>query len=647
MRSTTCAARAVLAATIVIGLVAGCGGPGRTAATVQTDGREQAALGSVDEFQVGLDELGERSALPGAALYARHCAGCHAGGVARAPHFTWLEMMPAAALMGAMQGGIMKTQAAALSPAERVQVVEYLTRRRYDPHPVDRLAAAVCGPEVGPQDVGRPPAAVGWGHDNTRYVPAAVAGLTAADAADLDLAWAFVFPDAMRARSQPAIGFGSVYVGSQDGHVYALDIDSGCIRWRFQASAEVRTGIVLAQTGGRSLAFFGDILARAYAVDAITGEQVWVVKADDHPSATLTASPAVHDGTLYVPVSSLEVTAAADPTYDCCTFRGNVVALDALTGAERWRSYAIEQAPRPVRTTSTGATVYAPSGAPIWASPTVDAARGRLYVGTGENYSSPADGNSDAVLALDLATGKRIWTRQITSNDAWNVACMMAGNPNCPAEDGPDYDLGSSLMLVDAQGKQLLVGGHKMGAAFALDPDVDAPRPIWWTRVGRGSIQGGVHFGMAAQGSTVYVPINDMNDTRNGDVLDPAAARPGVHAVNASNGAVLWSAVASDTCGDDRPFCDPGVSAALTAIDGAVIAGHLDGKVRIHDRADGHVLWQFDSAREFTGVGGLTGRGGSMSGAGPAVGDGYLVVNSGYGLYFHEPGNVLLAFRAR
>ncbi|MDH3641919.1 MAG: PQQ-binding-like beta-propeller repeat protein, partial [Gammaproteobacteria bacterium] len=159
-------------------------------------------------------------------------------------------------------------------------------------------------------------------------------------------------------------------------------------------------------------------------------------------------------------------------------------------------------------------------------------------------------------------------------------------------------------------------------------------------------IQGGVHFGLAVEGTTVYVPINDMNDTRNGDVLDPEAARPGVHSVSAVDGSVLWSHVQEDVCGADRPFCDPGVSAAVTAMPGVLFAGHLDGVIRAYDGKTGQVIWRFDSARDFVGVGGRVGRGGGMSGAGPAIGEGYVIVNSGYGLYFHEPGNVLLAFRS-
>jgi polyvinyl alcohol dehydrogenase (cytochrome) len=280
----------------------------------------------------------------------------------------------------------------------------------------------------------------------------------------------------------------------------------------------------------------------------------------------------------------------------------------------------------------------------VWSSPAVDRARNRLYFGSGENYSTPADDNSDAIFAVDMSTGERVWQRQSTSADAWNVACMMADNPNCPPERGPDFDHGSSMILVDLpNGKQVLAAGHKNGTIFALDPDNQGTL-LWSVKVGRGSIQGGVHFGMAAQDAIVYAPINDMNDTRNGDFLDPDLARPGVHAIDMAEGTVIWSHLQEDVCGEQREFCDPGVSGAITAAPGVVFAGHLDGFVRAYAQESGEVLWEYNTALEHEGVNGISGRGGSMSGAGPTVAAGRVIVNSGYGLYFHEPGNLLLVF---
>jgi polyvinyl alcohol dehydrogenase (cytochrome) len=569
---------------------------------------------------------------PGEAVYAAKCAQCHEGGVPKSPHKMFLQMMAPDAIFGALESGIMKLQAEALTQQQRREVAEYLAGR-----PIDTARSASAAPRCA---VTTPDFAAAR----------AAAPLAPDQLPRLKLKWAFAFPDAQRVRSRPTVAGDTLFIGSQDGTVYALDRDSGCVRWTHRASAEVRTPVIVAGADpagaapARPLAYFADLLARVYAVDARTGELAWSVKVDDHPNATVTGAPTLSDGRLYVPVSSLEVTSAADPKYPCCSFRGAVLAIDAASGAVLWKSHTIDEVPREVGRTSVGTPILAPSGAPVWNSPTVDAERGLLYVGTGENYSSPANDRSDALLAFELATGKLAWHRQMTTGDAWNVACMMQGNPNCPHEDGPDVDFGAGTLIVnDRQGRHLLLAGQKSGDVYALDLDARGA-PVWRTKVGRGGIQGGVHFGMAAQGQAVFVPISDMrNEYVEGQVYEEEA-RPGLYALDVNDGRLLWAQPADDVC-QGREFCEPGISAAIYAVPGAVFAGHMDGRVRATDAANGRVLWEYDTTREVTAVDGARARGGSIGGgAGPVAAQGMLFVASGYGIYFHMPGNLLLAF---
>ena len=587
---------------------------------------------------------------PGEAVYYQHCGECHNGGVYKAPHKMFLSMMAPDAILASMDG-IMASQAEALSGQQRIEVAEYLAGRSLDTQITSFRPPTCASAEI---DMGQPPRQLGWGIDarNTRFQPMATGGLTAHDVPDLELKWSFAYPSAIQARSQPTVAGGTVFVGSQDGTVYALDTQSGCIRWRFRASAEVRTPIVISNweagdESARPRAYFGDILARAYAVDARTGELLWVTKADDHPNATITGSPTLVGDRLYVPISSLEVVLGADPTYACCTFRGSMVAVDAGTGEIIWKTYTIDQEPTNAGVTSAGTPILAPSGAPIWNSPTVDLKRGRLYAGTGENYSSPAGATSDAIFAFDMETGAIAWVNQATQGDAWNVGCLSdyTDNPaNCPEENGPDFDFAASPILVAMpDGSDVLIAGQKSGDVMAIDPDTG--ETIWRTKVGRGGVQGGIHFSLAADGTRIYVPINDMTypeDTTRYKFQDPP--RPGIYALNAATGEELWAQPADNVCPDGNPFCDPGISAAIAGIPGAVIAGHMDGRLRIYAAETGQVLWEFDTLREFDTVSGETGQGGSMSGGGPAVADGMVFVNSGYGIYQHMPGNVLLAF---
>jgi len=585
----------------------------------------------------------------GEALYQQYCGSCHNGAAYKAPHRMFLAMMAPDAILEAMDG-IMAENSVALSAPQKRAVAEHIAGRSLDAEIV-KLPPPVC--ENKSLDLSQPPLQKAWGVDykNSRFQPAATGGLSATDAPDLELKWAFAYPNAIQARSQPTVAGGTVFVGSQNGTIYALDAKTGCVRWTYRASAEVRTAVSISswsegEENPRPVVYFGDILARAYAIDAQTGELKWKTKVDDHPNATITGSPVVVENRLYVPVSSLEVVNAVDPAYECCTFRGSLVALDIEDGSVAWKTYSIDKAASDAGVTSAGTRILAPSGAPIWNSPTVDLKRRHLYAGTGENYSSPAGDTSDAIIAFDMDSGDVIWVSQVTERDAWNVACLSqyASDPaNCPEEDGPDFDFAASPILVDLpNGRDVLVAGQKSGDAMAIDPGTG--EILWRKRVGRGGVQGGVHFGMAAEGSIAYIPINDMaypEDITRYKFTTPA--RPGIFALDAETGDVRWENLADDVC-DGLQFCNSGISSAVTAIPGAVIAGHLDGRLRIYDASDGAVLWGYDTRQPVETVSGESAQGGSMSGGGPVVADGMLYVNSGYGIYFHMPGNVLLAF---
>ena len=573
----------------------------------------------------------------GAAVYERHCAACHGGAVKKAPEKTMLQLMSARVILAALEEGVMQPQASSLSRLEREAVAEHLSGQ--DLAAVPAAVAPRCEQtaiEPGAVRVGA------WGvtPGNQRYFPPSLAGMTAADLDDLELKWAVRFPDAIRARSQPAVAHGNVYLGSQSSGVIALDATQGCLRWQFPTVAEVRTGIVADPDPATPYLYFGDLVGYVYAVDARSGELLWRDRPDDHPSLTITAAPALHDGALYVSLSSLEVTAAADPGYECCSFRGAVVRYDAHSGERRWKSYTIPEAPAPAGRNAAGTTILAPSGAPVWNTPSIDPARGRLYVGTGENYSSPSEGHSDAIIAMDLADGAIAWVTQVTEGDAWNIACELEEDANCPEEDGPDYDFGAATIVArTSDGRDVVLAGQKSGKVYALDPDRDGAL-LWERKLGRGGIQGGVHFGMAVAGDAFYVPMSDFY----GGPRWPGEARPGMYRLDVATGETAWFHAHEDTCGE-RKHCQPGISAPASAIDGAVLAGAMDGVLRAYDAGSGELLWSFDTVRRFEALGGHEGRGGSFGGAaGPVFAEGMLYVNSGYGIYEHMPGNVLLAF---
>jgi polyvinyl alcohol dehydrogenase (cytochrome) len=544
-----------------------------------------------------------------------------------------------------LENGLMKEVGARLTADQKRTVAEFLAARAIGAKPPTNVG--LCANPKAPISLDGP-AWNGWSSDlaNTRFQPAETGGLTIVETPRLRLKWAFAFPDTFIANGQPSIVGGRVFVASANRNVYSLDAKSGCQYWSFGAEAPVRTAISVAVlANGHRVAFFGDQRANAYAVDASNGELLWKVRADEHPRAKIVGAPAYYDGRLFVPVTAGEEGPATDPKYECCSARGALEALDAATGKLIWKTYTISEQPRMVSRNSAGTAMWGPSGASIWSAPTIDAARGVIYAATGDNFSPPATKNSDAILAFDIKTGKILWSRQITENDVFNNACIALSKVSCPEKPGPDFDIAASPILATlSNGRRVLLVSQKSGVAHALDPD-DNGKILWQTRVGRGGVVGGIQFGSAFDGKNMYAAVSDMGFTtpsiERGHrlLLDPKTGG-GLYALDPATGQKVWAA-APPPC-DSRPNCSPAQSAAVTAIPGVVFSGSVDGHLRAYASADGKIIWDFDTFREFDTVNGLKARGGSMNGPGPTVAGGMLYVDSGYGSGME--GNVLLAF---
>lgn len=484
-----------------------------------------------------------------------------------------------------------------------------------------------------------------------------MAQLTETDLPRLKLKWAFGFTGATRSVAQPTIVGGRVFIGSQGGKVYALDAKSGCTYWEFGAIKGVRSAIVIGQRSDGWAAYFGDAGASLYSVDALTGKELWRTRVDDNPAAVITGSPTLVGTTLFVPVSSYEEATGAKKSYSCCTFRGSVVALDASTGKVLWKAFTIEEDAKPGATNATGVQLMGPSGAAIWSAPSFDAATQRIYATTGDNYSDPPTETSDAILAFDSGSGERIWTRQITSGDAYNIACGRSARENCPKANGPDFDFGSSAVLANLpNGKRILVAGQKSGVVTALDPDRGG-EIVWQRRVGAGGKLGGVQWGIAADDRNVYVAVSDVRvivaapetpgaqpsifNPKIGLLYDRKAGG-GLLALKLNTGEEVWR-TPHPGCGD-VPGCSPAQSVAVTVIPGLVFSGGLDGRLRAYSAGDGRIVWDVDTKGDYRTVNGVTAKGGSIDGGGAVVVDGMVYVGSGSGIFGGMPGNVLLAY---
>jgi len=590
----------------------------------------------------------------GAAVYKAHCASCHNSAATRVPPESALRSMSFPQVLAALESGVMKTVGDSLTPQERYAVTLYLGAAAPKAVPVPQ--SAFCSAKEEPFRFSSPsPSWTGWSTDvtNSRFQDSAGAGLTAADVPKLKLKWAFSLGDQTDARSQPAVADGRLFFGTLGGAVYSLDASSGCIHWTSKIDGGIRSAVVVGQTGHamKSAIYFGSG-SNVYALDAATGKVLWKVRVEDYFAGLITAAPLLHRGVLYVAVASFEEALPPLPTYECCSFRGSVVALRADTGQRLWKTYTVAEAPQPTEKNKNGIQMYGPSGAGVWSTPTFDEERNVVYVATGDNYSDPATQTSDAVLAFDARTGKILWSRQMTAGDAFNNACGIPGSANCPKSPGQDFDFGQPPILVSlASGRRALVLGQKSGMVYALDPD-EKGEVLWQMRVGKGGALGGVQWGSATDGQNIYVALSDLGfkgvvpDSTSAQgyrlLLDPDQGG-GLFAIRLGSGKQVWSANPIFAC-VGRERCSPAQSQAVTVIPGIVFSGSLDGHLRAYSTATGETLWDVDTVRDYATLNGQTARGGSLDGPGPVVADGVLYVSSGYAQFGGMPGNVLLAF---
>jgi len=580
----------------------------------------------------------------GAALYTQNCAACHEGGaVARAPARDVISALAQDRIVSALETGTMRVQGDALTPEQRRAIAAYLSTAR----------ASTTAPSVGPRCEAASVVRVAksdwaaWGValGNDRYQPSP--GFTVMQVPGLKLKWAYGFEGENAAAANPTIVGDTLFVGSASGRVYAFGVKDGCLHWTYKADGGVRAAIIVAESarGAAPAAYFGDLRATIYSVDAATGELRWKKKVDEHRSARITGSPVFYGGRLYVPIASGEEGVGAGPQYECCTFRGSVIALDAATGEQVWRTYTIAEAATPRGKNARGTQLWGPSGAGVWSAPTIDPKTHSLYVGTGDSYSEPAAPMTDAIVALDVDTGAIKWATQVTAGDAYNMACNSADPTNCPAKPGPDHDFGQSPILVTlANGHRLLIAGQKSGVVHGFDPDARGKK-LWSTTVGRGGELGGIEWGSASDGQRMYVPLSDItfkDEKQRGRGGLKSEVGGGLFAIRVTDGTQVWMA-RPNGCGD-RPSCSPALSAPSAAMPGAVFSGSIDGHFRAYAASDGRVLWDFDTAREFDTVNGLKARGGSIDVGGAAMANGIVATTSGYGTWGGMRGNVLLVF---
>ena len=571
--------------------------------------------------------------------YTQWCAVCHdTPPDAKTPHVDAIRRMSQVRIRHALTRGQMAQYIGDMTRREALALADHLAEDQEAAMP----SSAFCESSAGVL-----PAIDRWGLDAANSRWQRDTSINAGNVGELTPQWAFGAPNVASMRSQPAVSADTIFLPTLAGRLFALDRASGCIRWTYRTDRPLRTAATLGSIGERAVLFVGDQASAIHAIDAATGELVWQRDVGLFDASIATGAAVQHGERLFVPISAFGVALAMQPDYECCKSHGAVRALNVADGSILWTTRMTADA-KPTYENELGVQMWGPSGAAVWTTPAIDAERGLLYVGTGENTSSPATELSDAIVALDMATGAIRWHFQGTENDAFNMACGRGrrASASCPKEDGPDFDFGASVVIAkNAEGEDVLLAGQKSGGVFALRPDDG--KLLWQRRIGPGSALGGVHWGIAADATQVYVPIADP-------FFAGRERKPGLWALAIEDGADVWNHRAEPACpptprGEQKtawPECPfrYEFSAAASIAGDVVFAGALDGQALAFDRRDGKVLWRFDTKQPFETVNDVDGHGGAIDNPGMVVAGHQLLVLSGYDMFGQMPGNVLLAF---
>ena len=599
----------------------------------------------------------------GAALFNDRCKSCHEPAIERAPGRVELAAYARSHIISTLATGVMAPMAQGLSSAEIEAVADYLTSGRH-PQPVEAAVDNTCTTlepiRAGASDW----PATGLGDDSSRFQRHP--GLRVGNVSRLKVKWAFAMPGG----GQPTVVGNWLFVTNRGGRFYALDARTGCIHWAVVNASTRTTAVVRHSPISPSgwIAFIGGDTPTVRALDAQSGKDLWRSDLlDEHVAAYITGSPVVSGQQIFVPISSGEEAAALDKKYACCSFRGSLVALDLRTGHKQWQTFMITEPLHPIRLSSAGVQLQGPAGAPIWAAPTVDPARGLVYVVTGDSYTEASTDAADAIVAIDMSSGKVRWRNQATAGDNFILGCFGSRKAaNCPQPTGPDFDFGASPILFGKRrGHQVLVAAQKSGAVYGLEPDTG--RLLWKTVVGAGSALGGIEWGIGADRRRIFVPVSDVGELF--DEMATAAGRPplfgyqtpdkaGLFALEPFSGKVVWNTpapaapchYAGDRSKDTmHGACVRAQSAAPGVIPGIVFSGTLDGWLRAYDVNNGRVVWAFSTtAQTYTTVNGLSDQpGGGIDGMGPTIANGMVYIMSGFNGAARTGGNgtnVLLAF---
>jgi glucose dehydrogenase len=425
---------------------------------------------------------------------------------------------------------------------------------------------------------------------------AANAAITAANVAQLEVAWRFPIA-AVTAyggmSATPLIVGNTVYVQDMASNVFALARNDGTVRWerRYETTSIGPNGLAIGY--GLVYGTIGDT-AEVFALTADTGAEVWRIRLSNHGGEGVDIAPTVYDNTVYV-----STVPGNSTSFYGGGRKGILYALDAQTGSVLWQFDTTAD--------NLWGNPRVNNGGGLWYPLSVDEA-GNLYFGTGNpgpvpgvvafgtpypNGSSRPGPNdyTNSLVSLDSKTGAIRWYHNAKPHDLFDL----------------DFQLTPILTTLPMNGTptKVAIGGGKTGTVIAFN--ADNGEVLWETKVGKhqnDELQtippgqtvevlpgplGGVETPMAYADGIVFVPVVNLplgyKDTEIDFAnLDITQGTGELVALNAADGSIKWQV--------DLPAMNVG---AATVANDVVFTATLDGVFRAYAAETGEPVWTYQA----------------------------------------------------
>lgn len=424
----------------------------------------------------------------------------------------------------------------------------------------------------------------GFDLDNSQVNPHETV-LNAGNVAALRETWRVKFQGG--ATSTPAIYQGTAYFGGWDGRVYAVDVQTGEVRWKHTVSS---MGIRSSPLVTDERVFFAGFQS-LIAVDRRDGTLLFETKLHPHPTAVVDSSPKLAEGLVIVGVASAENAALKDDY----TFEGSVVAVDAETGELVWR----------VNTTGERGACTGGAGSGVWSSAAIDPELGLAFIGTGQSYEAPSSTCNDSLLAFHYRRdhqGERVaWIANFTKDDVYLTILPISGT---------DADVGAAPNLFEAGGKRLVGVGDKGGSYRVFDRLTGALQ--WHVDLDHGEVAdlGGVMTTAAVHEGSIYVTSNRWTQralelflAADFSQINPDSVST-LYALEAATGKERW-----------RVALPAPMFGSFAVANGVLYHPIIVGTLYARDLRSGQELWRAELGGSF--------------GAGPSVADGRVFISNG------------------